>query len=323
MAAVRLLGRIGDWENALVVLEEARRLKADMAIDKRDIAQLLRWAYFHHAVETVCRALAQFRGADEYELERVTYQLLAGLNGVQVPLITGEQPNGYTDALATEIAVLEDDPSATSRVRQLHAIATPKTPRMEFPQRGVEVLLAEFPNALARARARIAARRKDYAKATAIAREPRKDSLIDNPTRVVDAFLEAGDWRGAAMISMEYDDRDMPLIDGFDDDRLTRYVELQRALAALAARDGDDGAASIFLYDAKAADDPEPDRQEAIEFAESIGCSDERRAELEADAVEGRFLKLETVLAGVAEGFLPRKLVTMLVPVARSTGDLP
>ena len=76
-----------------------------------------------------------------------------------------------------------------------------------------------------------------------------------------------------------------------------------------------DEAAATFLANAKAAYDPEADRQDAADLARSMGRTEEERAQMEAEAVRNRFLWLETMLAGVAEARLPRNYLDYLVPV--------
>jgi hypothetical protein len=315
-AASRTLGEAGDWANALAILQQALDRRGPAAVHPANFKGLLRAAYFHRVTEIAFPVFARFEGIN-HEWDFLIYQLRAGVSDVRVPLLLDDQPYGYLDAVATEIAALEGDPSAASRIQQLYGVVNPRPILMQFPERGVAFSVMIFSDALARARSRIAARRKDHAKARALARKSRGDSLLDNPTLVIDAFLDEGDWRSAAMIGTEHDERNLPPIEGLNDDRLTRYVDLQRVLAALAACDGDDSAAAIFLHDAKAADDHESARLEAAEVAEWMGYSPEQRAKLEADAVQGKFTWLETVLAGAAEGLLPRRFISLMVPISR------
>jgi hypothetical protein len=49
------------------------------------------------------------------------------------------------------------------------------------------------------------------------------------------------------MIAAKHDPRGRPVMDGFDDDRLDEYRSIQLAIAAMAARTGDDAAAQVFL----------------------------------------------------------------------------
>jgi hypothetical protein len=122
---------------------------------------------------------------------------------------------------------------------------------------------SDLPDGFSTAEAQIAARRKDYAKAAALARTPSQNVLTDPATVVIDALLDEGDWRAAAEIAKAHDPRKKELIPGFDDMRADEYVRLYEHLALSAARAGDDDAAAAFLTDAKTVDRAEVRREDA------------------------------------------------------------
>src|SRR4029450_7227505 len=105
----------------------------------------------------------------------------------------------------------------------------------------------DLPQQFSTAEAQIAARRKDYAKAAALARIPSQNVLVDPPSVVIDAFLQEGDWQAAADIAKQDDPRRRPRVPRLDDDRARQYVELYQQLAITAAWAGNDAAASEFL----------------------------------------------------------------------------
>ena len=93
-------------------------------------------------------------------------------------------------------------------------------------------------------------------------------------------------------------------MEGFDDDPLDEYCSIQLAIAAMAARTGDDAAAQVFL------------RNYALSYA--------RDPEASVDDLDMNDLDLgevcpwaATVLAGAAEGVIPRRFIALLLPVFR------
>lgn len=164
---------------------------------------------------------------------------------------------------------------------------------------------------LSAAQIHIAARRRDYATLSTIADAP-SSSLPPLSASIVDALLDAGDWRGAADFANRYDLRDQPVIPGFDDTRLEEHCALQLILAAAAARGGDDSAADAHLAEHVAA-------LRAVWEAERVEeWGAEEDAAENVETVEPA-LRAATVLAGAAEGALPRAFLAMLLPVYRST----
>jgi hypothetical protein len=226
------------------------------------------------------------------------YQIRSGMAGIVVPIIEGEQPPGYAEAAAMQIAALADDPSAADVVRDLRRVLKPKTVEIIHADRDIALSSTNLPQAFSAAEAMIAARRKDYAKCAALARMPSENILIDPPTVVIDALLDEGDWRGAAEIARDQDPRKQKLVEGFDDHRPQEYVTLYTHLALRAAWRGDDAAAAAFLARAK--------NVARAELPEDEGGSDDA------------FFSHEMLLAGLAEGRLPRKYIYVFVDAFRS-----
>lgn len=173
-----------------------------------------------------------------------------------------------------------------------------KRPLVEFvhADRGIGLMLDGVGADISKATARVAASRKDYAKAAVLARMPSTNVLIEPAKHVIHAFLEEGNWRAAADIAKKHDPRRKKLIAGFDDDRAKQYVDLYVHLAFAAAYAGDDSAAITFLDQAEGVDRPEGDRDE--------------------DGLPGSlwFLRHYTYLAGAREGLLPRRYLHLLGP---------
>jgi hypothetical protein len=147
---------------------------------------------------------------------------------------------------------------------------------------------------LLKAQVKVAARRKDYARAAALARSPTSDPLVRAPELVIDAFLDEGDWRAAAETAQRHDARERPPLEGFDDCRSEEYEELQTVLAVAAARKGDHADAHRFL----------------VNYART------------RDETAARFNEvcpwIATILAGAAEDALPRQSLPLLLRTFRS-----
>lgn len=297
------LAEARDWTHALAVLEQARQARVEIDIAAYQESLLWKYAYLHREIEHVMPALALmlYRGETPHHTEGRTwelkaYQIRAGMSGVDVPVIEIQQPFEYHQAVAMQIAALEDDPAAAARVAELRRALRPRPIEFVHADRGVSTTYDLVQADVAAAPAKIAARRKDYAKAAAVARRPAHGTQIEHAENVIEAFLEEGDWRGAAGIAKEHDERKRKVTPGFDDTRVDGYIQLQEHLAIAAAWSGDDAAAASFLAEA-------------------------RTAHAAGGAVSGRyndgdrdpFLWLTTLLAGVSEGLLPRQYLHLLV----------
>jgi hypothetical protein len=152
---------------------------------------------------------------------------------------------------------------------------------------------------LFKAEVMIAAKRKDHALAARLARRPSHDPFVSAANVVIDALLEEGDWRGAAMIAARHDSRDRRVMDDLDDDPLDEYRSIQLAIAAMAARTGDDAAAQVFLRNYALSDARDPEASvDDLDIGEACPWA-------------------ATVLAGAAEGVIPRRFIALLLPMFR------
>lgn len=294
LRALSTLAEAGDWTSALAVLERARRSSASIPIEPEQEHVLWKYAYLHREVERVMPVLAEAPFATERVADREwmlkIYQIRAGVPGVEVPVISAKEDDmSYLLAVAMQIAALENDPAAAARVKALRAVLSSQ-PRQTVVHDRLTLQFNLGVVSLAQARAAIAARRKDYARAAALAKMPAKDGA-DPPHHVATAFLEEGDWRGAAAVARAHDPRKRTDIAG---DPAVDYVVLHRSMAVAAAWAGDDAAAAEFLGNAQ---------------GEYGRLMEKRPGEFHGSHLEWHPL----VLAGVAEGRLPRKRIHVLV----------
>jgi hypothetical protein len=295
--AARALAEAGEWDHCLDVIKRAPQTWS--VIDAYLAFEGLIWkhAYLHGRVDSVMPILAEVpfsrpmsREAEARPWKLKVYQIRAGAS-VTIPVIEDDQPAGYTEAAAMQIAALEHDPASAELVQNLRRVLRPQISQLIDVDRGIALSHSNLPKGFSTAEAQIAARRKDYAKAAALARMPSQNVLTDPPAVVIDAFLMEGDWRGAAEIAKAHDPRRKKLIAGFDDTRAEEYVWLYNDLALAAARAGDDDAAAAFLAKSKAVDDA---------------------------GTGARFFLQEMLFAGAAEGRLPRKYLHVLIPAFRT-----
>lgn len=300
------LAEADEWDHALRILMRARDAGAGIPIDDVNERLLWKYAYLYRRVDTVMPVLADMPFSPrephlvEYrKWELKAYQIRAGRAGDRIPVITGPQPHGYESAVAMQIAALADDPAAADYVEELRRIVRPRTLEVIHVDRNLAFSTTNVPGIFSVAEAQIAARRKDYKGAAALARLTSTNLLDDPPNDVIDAFLDEGDWRGAVTIAQVHDPRKQPVLAGFDDTRVQEYIELYDHLAVAAARDGEDAAAEALIATAKAVD----------------------RAELrdgDGARTDQAYLWLDTLLAGLAESRLPRKYLYVLTPAFRS-----
>jgi hypothetical protein len=298
------LARAGDWTHAMEILDHARRMHAD------EVKSLFRdrsfwiYAYQHRQIDGAISALAHqlFAGerrdsAEPAAWKLKAYQIRAVMTGIDVPAIEGNQPFDYVEAAAMQVAALDGDPASAELVRQLRNVLQPQRMEMIHADRGFALVYDHVASEMLLARARIAASRKDYAKAADLARTPVPNVLITPASRVIQAFLEEGDWRGAADIAKEHDPRLEEVGTGLDDSRAWEFVQLYVYLAFAAAYSGDDAAALAFLDQAEHVDRNEVDRDE------------------DGVPISPPFLAYYTYLAGAAEGLLPRRHLHLLGPL--------
>jgi hypothetical protein len=310
------LGACGEWDEALGILDQAHRDGATPHINLASESALWRHAYLQGEVDTVLSRLAAIpfhrdraHAAEGRAWQLVAYQLRAGRRDVHVPAVAkADQAFGYTEAAAMAIAALEGTPAAAEAVSALRGVLSPQPATMfHFPDRGVAMQWTC--DDLTTARIHVAARRKDYAKLSALA-AMRTSSLLSLSASVIDALLEEGDWRGAAEFAERYDPREQPVVEGFDDTRMDEYCLLQLVLAVSAARGGDDAAARAHLAQHVA----------ALHSIREADQDDWDGEEGETGDTETAALGLRwaTVLAGAAEGVVPRRFLAMLLPTFRN-----
>lgn len=300
--AIRSLAKSAEWDRCVDVIKRAPHT---WPINDHYLAfEGLFWkqAYRHGRVDIMpILAEVPFNRPDssresEMRLWRLkAYQIRAGAN-VAIPVIEGEQPAGYTEAAAMQIAASADDPASAELVQSLRRVLRPQVSQLIHVDRRIALTHSNLPEGFSTAEAQIAARRKDYPKAAALARMSSQNILTDPPTVVIDAFLEEGNWRAAAEIAKEHDPRKKKVIPGFDDTRTEDYVSLYRHLALAAARAGDDDAAAEILAKSKAVD------RTIVRHKNEAGTDD-------------RFFMIEMLLAGAAEGRLPRRHIELLIPM--------
>jgi hypothetical protein len=298
------LAEVGEWEHALAILESAHRHDPDLGFGVSIQDRLWKYAYLQGLTESVLPRLAAIpfdRSVPHAKELRAwwlkTHQIRAGRSAVLVPVIDRDkQPPGYVETAATQIAALATDPSKAKMVGDLRRVLKPGTLTMELPQHGVAFSVDKLSPELFKAEARIAARRKDHDRAAELAQSSAYYMFAAAPDIVIDAFLEEGDWRGAAAIAARHDPRNRPLpFEGLADERLDEYRSLQRALAGSAARSGDDAAARSFLVANARTYNPEASLLD-------LGRIDPWSA---------------TTLAAAEEGALPRRLLALLLPPLR------
>jgi len=302
------LARAGDWQHVLAVLTSGQRHDPDLSTSFSIQERLWQHAYLDGLTETVLPRLAAIpfdrSVAHAKELRGwwlTARQIRAGNPAACVPVIEPDQQSpGYVEAAAIQIAALAGDSSQTMIVEDLRRVLTPKTIQVDLPQHGLSFSMGRTGHELFKAEVMIAARRKDHAQAARLARLSSHDPFISAANVIIDALLEEGDWRGAAMIAAKHDPRERPVMDDFDDDPLDEYRSIQLAIAAMAARTGDDAAAQAFLR--------------------NYALSDERDPEASVDDLDiGKACPwAATVLAGAAEGVIPRRFIALLLPVFRN-----
>jgi hypothetical protein len=301
------LAEASDWQHVLAALASGHQHDPDLSTSHATHVRLWRHAYLDGLTETVLPRLAaipfdrSLAHAKELRGWWLTVrQIRAGNPAVRVPVIEPDQQSpGYVEAAAIQIAALAGDSSRARIVEDLRRVLKPKTIRVDLPQRGLSFSMGGTAHELFKAEVMIAARRKDHAEAARLARLPSHDPFIFAADVVIDLFLEEGDWRGAAMIAAKHDPRERPVMEGFDEDRLDDYRSVQLAIAAMAARTGDDAAAQAFL------------RNYALTYAPDPKT---RPDNLDLGAI---CPWAATVLAGVAEGAIPRRAIALLLPVFR------
>jgi hypothetical protein len=298
---------LGDWDRALSLLENAHARGASRHTSFAAQGLLWKHAYLQGEIETAMPRLARipFDSALSHtpslrEWLHKTYRIRAGKDDVVVPVLEhSAQPPGYVEAAATKVAAL-DRQGRTVEADTLRSVLKPLTTSLEVPQRGIAVSLAHVPAELFRAEVRIAVRNKDHSSAVRLAASNSRYLFAAALDVVIDAYLEEGDWRSAATTAQAHDPRSRPPVPGFDDTRLSDYLDLQFMFAVAASRGGDDAAALAHASNWLAAlcALPEDDR---------LGRDQ-----------NGGWQWPMMLLAGVAEGKISRNLLAVLLPAFRN-----
>jgi hypothetical protein len=203
------LAEAGDWQHVLAVLASSHRHDPDLSIGFAVQVRLWSHAYLDGLTETVLPRLAAIPFdrslAHATELRAwwlMAHQIRAGNTAVRVPVIEpDQQAPGYLQAAAIQIAALAGDSSQADLVEDLRRVLKPKTITVDVPQRGLSFSLASTAHELFKADVMIAAKHKDHAQATRLARLSSHDPFIFASDIVIDSLLEEGDWRGAAAIA--------------------------------------------------------------------------------------------------------------------------
>ena len=315
-AAVEL-GDSGDWDNALAILERAHQDGGSPYVHMSTESHLWKHAYLQGHVDTVLPRLAVIpfnrkvpHAAGERAWQLLTYRVRSGRNDVRVPALARHaQTPGYEEAAAMQIAAFESIPSAAEAVAELRRAFAPQEIAIQHADRGLAFDSSSVFDHLRTAQVRVAAQRGNYAKLSRLAEMPSR-TFTPISEVVIDALVEEGDWRGAAEFAERYDPRDQPLIEGFDDGRIDEYCRLQLVLAAAAARGGDDAAAHAHL---------EKHVESLLLILERNRLENENEgfAAEDTDGIPPGLWEA-TLLAGAAEGLLPRNILAVLLPVFRN-----
>jgi hypothetical protein len=303
------LAMAGEWDAALRILQHEAREHGD--VEGPLFRENLLWnlAYRHRAVATVMPVLAEIpfdaklkHLATDRTWRLRAYQIRAGVPGVVVPVLEGDQPMSYYTAVRMQIAALAQDPAAAEQVAGLRGVLRPRKVDIPPALRGIipdiTPTIDRSPEVVSSEELRIVARRKNYARAAALARTPEVGTL----DMLIEALLDEGDWQAAAEIVRKHDPRRERAFPGVYDGRVNTDQHRYQQLALGALRSGDDAAAATFLATAKRA----------------------RNRKNEEDWRERSYAWLDTVFAGAAEGRLSRKHADMLtVPFSILATALP
>jgi hypothetical protein len=306
------LGACGEWDDALSILGQAI---FEYAIPPVSLAtETLLWthAYLQHKTDTVLPLLAsnlfhpdQGHAVEVRAWRLFTDQIRAGTD-FDLPVLTKRhQSFGYAEAAAMAIAALEGTESAEETVAKLRGVLTP--PAIHYGGRGAKREWVS--DELTHARICVAARRRDYAKLATLAQGQVSPRFFSWPAVIINALLEEGDWRGAADFAARYDRPKQPTSEGFEATRLDGCFRLPLILATAAARDGDDAAARAHLAEHLA-------RSRVIRNADQEQGEPKTSEPLDTGAAAPG-LRAATLLAGAAEGLIPRRLLPVLLPVFR------
>jgi len=306
------LGACGEWDDALSILGQAIVEYGIPPVSLATEALLWTHAYLQHKTDTILPLLAsnlfhphQGHAVGVRVWRLFTDQIRAGTD-FDLPVLTKRhQSFGYAEAAAMAIAALEGTESAEKTVAKLRGVLTP--PATKFPYGGRGAKREWVSDELTHARICVAARRRDYAKLATLAQGQLSQRFFSWPAVIINALLEEGDWRGAADFAARDDRPEQPQIEVFEATRLDECLPL--ILATAAARDGDDAAARAHLAEHLA-------RSRVIRKADQWQGEPKTSEPLDTGAADPG-LRAATLLAGAAEGVIPRRLLPVLLPVFR------
>jgi hypothetical protein len=318
------LGAAGAWTEVLDVCAMWHS-HGQLAFDRASALEAYFWKYIYHQHQTefvLPRVVPLANGppgprTEHREWSALAFRIRAGRTDLHVPVIPrNRQPNGYYEAAAMQIAALEHEASARDHVAELRRVIGSEPTTIEVPGRGIGAKMDMEPADCRAQRIMIAAHRRDYAAVSAIVASSPHNPFNHPVDNAISAFLEEGDWRGAAGVAEAYDLRKRPVPRGFSDSRKQDYLGLQLMLAGSAACAGDTGAAELFLESYKLAHllpDPPPDDDDENDD-ELVVPSEDATA---ASPVSNEPVDLwpATLIAGVAENRLPARFISMLLPV--------
>jgi len=306
------LGACGEWDDALSILGQAIVEYGIPPVSLATEALLWTHAYLQHKTDTILPLLAsnlfhphQGHAVGVRVWRLFTDQIRAGTD-FDLPVLTKRhQSFGYAEAAAMAIAALEGTESAEKTVAKLRGVLTPPATKIPYGGRGAKREWVS--DELTHARICVAARRRDYAKLATLAQGQLSQRFFSWPAVIINALLEEGDWRGAADFAARDDRPERPAIEGFEATRLDECLPL--ILATAAARDGDDAAARAHLAEHLA-------RSRVIRKADQEQGEPKTSEPLDTGAAAPG-LRAATLLAGAAEGVIPRRLLPVLLPVFR------
>lgn len=298
------LAQYEEWDHALAILERAFADGASPHINLATEGLLWKFAYLQRRVRDVLPRLSAIpmhrelsHAAEGRSWRLLTYQIRIGEAGARArPIAPGQQPFGYTEAVAMEIAALERAGSHSDRAAELRVVLKPREMTLVAPQRGISVDFADLPHAIVAAQARLIAREKNYAEAARFAAaQPAQVGLEFRADMMINAFIDENDWRGAATLAERHDVRTRPTPPGFDDGSRFEHQFLQEVLAVAAARNGAFDAARLHAEEYRRALLADPDLDRDGRDEDLIG------------------LWPLTVIAGVQEGVLPTKCLSLFL----------
>jgi hypothetical protein len=179
------LAQAGDWQHVLAVLTSGHQHDPDLSTSFSVHERLWRHAYLDGLTETVLPRLAAIpfdRSLAHAKELRTWWLMVRQIRRKPCRARSGDRARsacaGYVEAAAIQIAVLAGDPSQAEIVEDLRRVLTPKTLTVDLPQRGLSFSMGRTAHELFKGEVMIAARRKDHAQATRLARLSSPDPIL-------------------------------------------------------------------------------------------------------------------------------------------------